>query len=114
MYAYVAYRIGDGPEAEDVTSEVFARALRYRDTYDPAKSNDPASWLIGIARRSIAESFAARPPAAEELPDVADPGDLEDRTLARLRVRSAVATLDDRDRELVACGTERPHLPSNR
>ena len=102
VYAYVAYRIGDGPDAEDVTSEVFARALRYRDTYDPAKSNDPASWLIGIARRSIAESFATRPPPAEELPDLADAGDLEEKTVARMRVRAAVATLEERDRELVA------------
>ena len=29
VYAYVAYRIGAGPDAEDATSEVFARALRY-------------------------------------------------------------------------------------
>ena len=25
VYAYVAYRIGSGPDAEDVTSEVFER-----------------------------------------------------------------------------------------
>jgi RNA polymerase sigma-70 factor, ECF subfamily len=102
VYAYVAYRIGDGPEAEDVTSEVFARALRYRDSYDPAKSRDPTGWLIGIARRSIAESFATRPPATEELPDLADEGDLEEKTIGRLRVRGAVAMLEERDRELVA------------
>ena len=29
VYAYVAYRIGDGPDAQDVTSETFARALRF-------------------------------------------------------------------------------------
>ena len=33
VYGYVAYRIGDGPDAEDVTSETFERALRYRDSY---------------------------------------------------------------------------------
>ena len=53
VYAYVAYRIGGGPDAEDVTSEVFERALRYRDGYDPSKG-DPAAWLIGIARRRLA------------------------------------------------------------
>ena len=37
VYAYVAYAIGDGPDAEDVTSETFERALRYRKSYDPAK-----------------------------------------------------------------------------
>ena len=37
VYAYVAYRIGDGPDAEDVTSEVFERALKYRSSYDPTR-----------------------------------------------------------------------------
>ena len=30
VYAYVAYRVGDGVHAEDITSEGFERALRYR------------------------------------------------------------------------------------
>ena len=50
VYAYVAYRIGDGAEAEDITSEAFERALRYRDSYDPRRG-EPVAWLIGIARR---------------------------------------------------------------
>src|SRR6185437_4900150 len=29
LYSYVAYVIGDGPDAEDVTSEAFERGLRY-------------------------------------------------------------------------------------
>ena len=32
VYAYAAYRVGDGPDAEDVTSATFERALRYRQT----------------------------------------------------------------------------------
>ncbi len=55
VYAYVAYRLGDGPDAEDVTSEVFERALRYRESYDSRKG-DPAAWLIGIARRCVADA----------------------------------------------------------
>src|SRR4051795_177853 len=54
VYAYVAYRIGDGPEAEDVSSEVFERALRYRGSYDPAKAS-PITWLTAIARRVLAD-----------------------------------------------------------
>ena len=53
VYAYVAYRIGDGPDAEDVTSEVFERALRYRESYDPTR---------GRARR-VADRYRA--PQAE-------------------------------------------------
>src|SRR5918999_4894134 len=37
VYSYVAYRLGDGPDAEDVTSDVFERALRYRESYDRQK-----------------------------------------------------------------------------
>ena len=52
VYAYVAYRIGDGADAEDVTSETFERAVRYKSSYDRSKG-EPISWLLGIARRCI-------------------------------------------------------------
>ncbi len=58
VYAYVAYRIGDGVDAEDVTSEVFERATRYRATYQPTKG-EPIAWLLGIARRTLADRYAA-------------------------------------------------------
>jgi RNA polymerase sigma-70 factor (ECF subfamily) len=101
VYAYVAYRLGHGPDAEDVTSEVFERALRYRASYNN-NSSDPVSWLVGIARNCIADSAAARRETVGQFPDAADDGDLEERTLRRLRVRAAVAELSERDRELVA------------
>ena len=56
VYSYVAYRIGPGPDAEDVTSETYARALRASDTYDPSRGT-PIAWLIGIARRCLAEAM---------------------------------------------------------
>jgi len=101
VYAYVAYRIGDGADAEDVTSDVFERALRYRDSYDRSKG-EPAAWLIGIARRSVDSHLAARPPIPGEAPEVAAPGDLEEAASTRLDLTRALATLDERDRELVA------------
>ena len=58
VYAYVAYRIGDGPEAEDVSSQVFERALRYRSSYDPDKAS-PITWLMAIARRVLADRGGA-------------------------------------------------------
>jgi DNA-directed RNA polymerase specialized sigma24 family protein len=73
VYAYVAYRIGPGPDAEDATSEVFARALRYRSTFDAAKGT-PAAWLTGIARRVLAERATERFAPVGEVPDTPPAG----------------------------------------
>jgi RNA polymerase sigma-70 factor, ECF subfamily len=100
VYAYAAYRLGDGPDAEDVTSETFERALRYRKSYDPRKG-EPVAWLIGIAKRCIDGSYESTEFATEDI-DSADPSDLEEDTIRRLNVARAVATLDERDRELIA------------
>jgi RNA polymerase sigma-70 factor (ECF subfamily) len=100
VYAYVAYRIGDGPEAEDVTSETFERALRYRDSFD-ARRGDPAAWLIGIARRCIADAVLERTSTTDETPQLASDDHSAD-ILRRIELRHAVAQLDERDRELVA------------
>ena len=101
-YAYVAYRIGAGPEAEDVTSEVFEQALRYRHTYD-ASRGEPISWLIGIARRCIARSLAARPPQSAPVDDgVGATADLAGEALDRIELQQALMRLPERDRELLA------------
>lgn len=98
LYSYVAYVVGDGPDAEDLTSEAFERALRYRSSYDPAKGS-PATWLIGIARRCIADR--PRREMAAEVPEPTAPA-FESERLDALAVRATVARLPERDRELVA------------
>jgi RNA polymerase sigma-70 factor (ECF subfamily) len=100
VYSYVAYRLGDGPDAEDVTNETFVRALRYRDTFDVSKG-EPISWLIGIARRCVDESLSHARPGPDP-PDREAAGDLEADVVQRLTLRAAVSRLSERDRELIA------------
>jgi RNA polymerase sigma factor (sigma-70 family) len=100
VYAYVAYRVGDGPDAEDLTSETFERALRYRKSFDPRKG-EPAAWLIGIAKRCI-DGRGPRLELVAEHVDSQDPCDVELEAIRRLTVARAVETLDQRDRELIA------------
>ena len=102
VYAYVAYRLGDGPDAEDVTSTVFEQALRYRASYDHAKG-EPAAWLIGIARRCVASALAARSQGAvRSVEEEEAPGDLETEAVERLSLGHALRRLSYGDRELIA------------
>jgi RNA polymerase sigma factor (sigma-70 family) len=100
VYAYAAYRLGDGPDAEDITSETFERALRYRKSYDP-KKGEPVAWLLGIAKRCIDGGWSKTEYATEDV-DSVDTTDVEEETIRRLTVSRAVAELDERDRELIA------------
>jgi RNA polymerase sigma factor (sigma-70 family) len=102
VYSYVAYRIGAGPDAEDVTSEVFERALRYQSSYDQSRGH-PLPWLLGIARRCVDDALSRRPSAAgSDSPEQASAEDLEGEAVRRLAVAGAVERLDGRGRELIA------------
>ena len=101
VYAYVAYRIGDGPDAEDLTSEVFERALKYRASYDPGRGG-PLPWLIGIARRCVDGRRYIPEQANPADFELAAPHDLEANAVERLTLARAVSALDDRGRELIA------------
>jgi RNA polymerase sigma factor (sigma-70 family) len=101
VYAYVSYRIGGGNDVDDITGEVFARAVRYRDSYDRSKG-DPTAWLLGIARRVIADAGGAElnlREVPEDLPD--ESARHEDQVVDAVTLRAAVARLSERDRELI-------------
>lgn len=99
VYSYVAYRVGPGPDAEDATSETFERAVRYRATFDPRRGN-PAAWLIGIAQRVLADR-ELRDVLTNELPN-GTVDSHEAHTIRAIELGAAVATLDERDREIIA------------
>lgn len=100
VYAYVAYRIGDGPDAEDVTSAAFERALRYRSSFDPSRG-DASSWLIGIARRCIADAAVGQESALGDSIERTVDGHA-DAVVERLDLAAAISVLSSHDRELVA------------
>ena len=101
VYAYVAYRLGSGPDADDVTSETMEHAYRYRDRYDPAKG-EPMAWLIGIARNCVADLVASREHVVDEPVPASATEEMEEQAMRRLSLTRAVARLDERERELIA------------
>src|SRR5271154_2650938 len=87
VYGYVAYRMGAGPEAEDVTSTTIERAFRYRSSYD-ARRGEPLTWLLGIAARCIRDAAAERNGANRvqegDYEEQSTGDDLADRTVERI------------------------------
>jgi RNA polymerase sigma-70 factor, ECF subfamily len=106
LYAYVAGLLRDRSAAEDVTAQAFERAYRSRRTFKPGRGSRRA-WLFGIARNAALDELRRRKRRARL---VAEP---EDETLLpadegaevairRTALRTAIAELSARERELVA------------
>lgn len=71
VWRYARARLPSDVDAEDVTSEVFTRAMRSLDRFDPAKGTE-AAWIIGIARHAVADWWRRRRPE-DPAPSVQDP-----------------------------------------
>ena len=56
VYNYIRYRCSDAAEADDLTAQVFLKALVNLDKYDPNKAPFDA-WLFTIARNLLNDSF---------------------------------------------------------
>jgi RNA polymerase sigma factor (sigma-70 family) len=105
VFAYVATLLRDRGAAEDVTALAFERAFRKRRSFDARRGSERA-WLFGIARNAALDELRKRKRSAHlvaEPEDVApQPEEEMDRALRRAAVRTALAELPPRERELIA------------
>jgi RNA polymerase sigma-70 factor (ECF subfamily) len=103
VYAYVATLVRDRHAAEDVTALAFERAYRRRGSYKPSRGTARA-WLFGIARNAALDELRRRGRAPQVEADVQaeDPADPAETGLRRAALRSALESLQPRERELVA------------
>ena len=102
VYAYVASLLRDRSAAEEVTAQAFERAYRRRSSYRSGRGPVEA-WLFGIARNAALDELRRRGRRASLESDVADPAREEtEGLLRRATVRAALASLDARERDLIA------------
>jgi len=106
VYNFFRYRVGDGPEAEDLTAVTFQKAWQARHRYrrDLAAF---ATWLFTIARNVATDHWRrARPHAPlDEAADVAsgdDPARDAERASDLARLGRLLEGCSERERELVA------------
>ncbi len=106
VYAYVASLLRDRAAAEDVTAQAFERAYRKRRSFRGSRGT-PEAWLFGIARNAALDELRRRKRRARletEPEDIGSAGTEDQAELAvrRETLRAALATLEPRERELVA------------
>ncbi|BDZ62666.1 hypothetical protein Lsed01_00694 [Demequina sediminis] len=97
VYTLALRSLGDASEAEDVTQQTFVAAWRGRDGYDPTRGS-ARGWVVGIAKRRIADALAARARESRRLEAVKDEpvvavADPLEREAERIMVRGEVESL---------------------
>jgi RNA polymerase sigma-70 factor (ECF subfamily) len=106
IYRFVYRRLGEREAAEDVTADVFFKALRAIDSYRPQTAPFSA-WLYRIAQNAVIDHLRVRKVTlsldlAEDRPDRADP--VEEQAINRVeaaRVWDAVDQLTEAQRTAV-------------
>lgn len=84
VYRYLSFRLRDASMAEDLTAEVFLRALRKIDSFE-WRGIDFSAWLLRIARNILLDHVKSSGTrlevvgvSQEDMPDTVQPGsDLE-------------------------------------
>jgi RNA polymerase sigma-70 factor (ECF subfamily) len=106
IYNFFRYRLRDTAAAEDLTSQTFEKAWRARHRYrrDLAAF---ATWLLAIARNVAIDhrrSHREHAPLddAAEIPAAGTPEDTQAHASDRERLATLIASLPERDRELLA------------
>ena len=107
VYNFFRYRLGDIPEVEDLTARTFEKAWRARDRYRRDIAGF-ATWLLSIAR-NVANDHVRSSRKHVSLEDAGEissaSGTPEDVMVQRSdaqRLAQLLATLSERDRELMA------------
>ena len=111
VYRYVRFRVATREAAEDVTSEVFMKALRSLGRYDPNRAS-PRTWLLRIARNAVTDHLRALKRrgslhvSLDRIPDlVADIPSQDERIIKQERIQlllNAAKTLRSGDQEVVS------------
>jgi RNA polymerase sigma-70 factor (ECF subfamily) len=102
IYAFIARRVRDRDKAEDLTSEVFHKALANLKSYE-WRGAPFAAWLFRIAANAIADQFkrAVREPDSADDPPEQSGGPEQEDAEARARLFRLVEKLPVDQRRVV-------------
>ena len=111
VYRYVRFRVATREVAEDITSEVFMKALRSLSQYDRRRSA-PQTWLLRIARNAVTDHLrvlrrrGSLHISLDRVPDLVSGAPSQEERLLReeqlRRVFNGLAELREADQEILS------------
>ncbi len=111
VYRYVRFRVATREVAEDITSDVFMKALWSLSRYDHRRSA-PQTWLLRIARNAVTDHFRALRRrgslhiSLDRVPDLVSSAPSQEERLLReeqlRKVFNGLAALKEADQEILS------------
>jgi RNA polymerase sigma-70 factor, ECF subfamily len=107
VWRFVSSRVPERSDAEDLTSEVFTRALESWARYDPSRGT-PLAWVFGIAHRVVVDRWRGQARRTDAIDEAAlaatdaDPGEGVETAEILAELRRVLAGLSERERDAVA------------
>ena len=111
VYRYVRFRVATREVAEDITSDVFMKALRSLSRYDHRRSA-PQTWLLRIARNAVTDHLRALRRrgslhiSLDRVPDLVSRAPSQEERLLReeqlRKVFNGLAALKEADQEILS------------
>jgi RNA polymerase sigma-70 factor (ECF subfamily) len=109
VYRYVSYRTGNASIAEDLTADVFEKALKHFDSYREEKASQ-STWLMTIARNTITDHFrkesrvqvVREEDAPEEVSEDPDVDEQVERSEQVRQLRLCLAGLPQLDQDIIS------------
>lgn len=110
VYAYIAYRVGRVPDAEDLTADTFVRVVEALHSFEYRGAGSFAAWVFRIAYHQVAAFYRQQRRAQtfiplDDLPDLHSNAPTPDALLLEkerfARLRNHIVTLSPRRQEIV-------------
>lgn len=100
---YIAGKVPNPQDAEDLVSCVFMKVFQKLDTFDESKAS-LSTWIFTITRNTVYDFYGTRKDFSELPEDIADDGKIDENLLNEEmleQLADALESLDERSRDLI-------------
>ena len=109
IFQYVSYRVGDKAAAEDLTSDIFNKALDGFKKFNPEKAAF-STWIFSIARNTIIDYYRKHAKETkvrkDTEPDITMTSNTPEEQITRseeiARLRECISKLNENEQELIS------------